>query len=110
MSSRVPAIGKFGNPASINTSGSKLKLKSSRGVIKKDLDQNSSANSAKKLKIKLKPRNFMTKPEESSTTSTKNVRRSRGLRSSFNNKPISPTYNNTQRQPISYSDKLGEKQ
>jgi hypothetical protein len=43
------------------------------------------------LKIKLKPRNFNTKPEDSA----KNVRRSRGLRSSFNNKPVSPTYNNT---------------
>jgi hypothetical protein len=43
LSSRVPVIGKFGNTASINTmntintSGSKLKLKSSRGP-KKDID------------------------------------------------------------------------
>jgi hypothetical protein len=31
-SSRVPVIGKFGHSATINTSGSKLKIKSSRGV------------------------------------------------------------------------------
>jgi hypothetical protein len=62
-SSRVPVIGKFGQTAINNSGSNKFKIKSSRAGIKplttQALDQNSSTGSAKKLKIKLKPRNFI---------------------------------------------------